>query len=78
MRSLGGLCLLLLLSGCLVQPAPTPSLLTQCSQPRPQVCTMEYAPVCARLNAGGKKDYASACNACADDAVSSYLAGTCS
>ncbi len=78
MRSVGGLCVLLLLSGCLVQPDPQPSLLTQCSEPRPQVCTMEYAPVCAQLKSGSKKEYASGCNACADDTVTAYLTGTCS
>ena len=51
--------------------------LVECTPPRPQVCTMEYAPVCADLTAGGKKQYASACNACADDAVSGYLRGEC-
>ncbi len=66
---------LLLLAACETQPTPT--LVTQCSDPRPQVCTMEYAPVCADLVAGGKKQYASACNACADDAVSGYLKGEC-
>ncbi len=75
MRLALGLSLLLLLAACETQPTPT--LVTQCSDPRPQVCTMEYAPVCADLTAGGKKQYASACNACADDAVSGYLKGEC-
>jgi hypothetical protein len=38
---------------------------------------MEYAPVCADLIAGGRKQYASACNACADDTVAGYLRGEC-
>jgi hypothetical protein len=38
---------------------------------------MEYNPVCATLVAGGTKQYASGCNACADDAVSAYLPGPC-
>lgn len=60
------------------QPSqPAPSLITQCPDPRPQVCTMEYAPVCAVLSAGGSREYASACNACADDAVTGYAAGAC-
>ena len=75
MRLALGLSLLLLVAACETQPTPT--LVTQCSDPRPQVCTMEYAPVCADLTAGGKKQYASACNACADDAVSGYLKGEC-
>jgi len=38
---------------------------------------MEYNPVCATLVAGGVKQYASGCNACADDAVSSYMPDVC-
>ena len=48
-----------------------------CVDPRPQVCTMQYAPACATLIAGGSKEYASSCNACADDAVAGYAAGPC-
>ncbi len=75
MRIALGLVALFAIAACQVQP--TPSLVTQCTDPRPQVCTMEYAPVCADLSAGGKKQYSSACNACADDAVSGYLRGEC-
>ncbi|RLQ22341.1 hypothetical protein DWB85_08675 [Seongchinamella sediminis] len=75
MRITLGALLLLLITGCQTRPAPT--LVTQCTDPRPQVCTMEYAPVCAALVAGGSKQYSSACNACADDAVSGYLSGEC-
>ncbi|PLW68352.1 hypothetical protein [Pseudohalioglobus lutimaris] len=67
--------LLLMLAGCQTRPAP--SLVTQCEEPRPQVCTMEYSPVCADLVAGGKAHYSSGCNACADDAVGGYLQGEC-
>jgi len=75
MRIALGALLLILVAGCETQPAPT--LVTQCTDPRPQVCTMEYAPVCADLVTGGRKQYSSACNACADDAVSGYLNGEC-
>lgn len=75
MRLVMGLLVLSSLTACATQP--TPSLVTQCSTPRPQVCTMEYAPVCADLAAGGRKQYSSACNACADDAVAGYLKGEC-
>ncbi|MFT5710321.1 MAG: hypothetical protein ACI8QT_001015 [Halioglobus sp.] len=49
----------------------------QCVDPRPQVCTMEYNPVCAVLGDGSSKKYSSPCNACADDAVKRYLPGVC-
>ena len=48
-----------------------------CVDPRPQVCTMEYNPVCAVLANGSSKQYSSPCNACADDAVKSYLPDAC-
>jgi hypothetical protein len=38
---------------------------------------MIYDPACGNLAAGGQKEYASGCNACADDAVTSYLPGPC-
>jgi len=38
---------------------------------------MEYNPVCATLVVGGVKQYASGCNACADDAVASYVPDVC-
>jgi hypothetical protein len=79
MRTVWAIIALLVLSGCAapsVKP-PVASPLTQCSEPRPQVCTMEYAPACAQLTSGGYREYASACNACADDAVAGYLPGPC-
>jgi hypothetical protein len=78
MRFACALGMFLLLAACASQPpAPSPSLITQCTDPRPQVCTMEYAPVCAVLSAGGSREYASACNACADDKVTGYAGGAC-
>jgi hypothetical protein len=76
MRFACALAMLLLLAACASQQ-PAPSSTTQCADPRPQVCTMEYAPVCAVLNAGGSREYSSACNACADDAVAGYVGGAC-
>ena len=39
-----------------------------CPEERPQVCTMEYAPVCALLDNGRRQEFASACNACSQRA----------
>ncbi len=58
-----------------VEPEVSP--LTSCEEPRPQVCTMIFAPVCASRADGNLETYASGCNACADDQVSSYLNGAC-
>ena len=67
----------LLLAACASQEPADTDALTQCSEPRPQVCTMEYAPACATLIAGGQKEYASGCNACADDKVAGHVPGPC-
>jgi hypothetical protein len=89
MRRLTTAILMLLLAGCGTShaPAPTPppapepvpveNPLVQCSEPRPQVCTMEYNPVCAQLADASASEYSSPCNACADDSVTGYLPGAC-
>ncbi|MEZ5569779.1 MAG: hypothetical protein R3E54_15810 [Halioglobus sp.] len=48
-----------------------------CPEPRPQVCTMEYAPTCGLHADGSREQYASPCNACADDRVVATLIGAC-
>ena len=91
MRSATGACFVFFLTifmtacgfGGRSQPAPivgssvSQGTGTACAEPRPQVCTMEWSPVCANTLAGASKQYASACNACADDQVSAYQSGEC-
>jgi hypothetical protein len=48
-----------------------------CTEPRPEVCTMDYQPVCASLENGSRKTYSNGCNACSDLAIISYHDGTC-
>jgi len=48
-----------------------------CVEPRPEVCTMDYRPVCARLVTGDYRTYANACAACADPSVVGHLPGAC-
>ena len=50
---------------------------TICVEPRPEVCTMDYRPVCARLESGEMRTYSNACGACADAAVIAHLPGAC-
>ena len=76
---------LLVLAGCSATASkPEPALplasdpIVPCTEPRPELCTMEYAPACGSLVAGGFRTYASACNACADSAVAGYQNGSCS
>jgi hypothetical protein len=49
----------------------------QCTEPRPQICTMEYIPVCADLSDGTRRTYASGCVACSDANVVNYRPGQC-
>ena len=51
--------------------------LTLCPEPRPQVCTMDYRPVCAELKEGGSKTYSNGCGSCADPKVVGYRDGAC-
>ena len=52
-----------------------------CTEPRPEVCTMDYTPVCGLRNIAGKeewKTYSNACSACSDPAVTGYRKDACS
>ena len=64
------------------RPGPASPLasdpITPCADPRPELCTMEYAPACGSLIAGGFRTYSSGCNACADEGVKGYQSGPCS
>jgi hypothetical protein len=77
-----------LAAGCATQPEPPAAAENStaaadsgtagsCSEPRPQVCTMIYAPVCALHLDGREETHASACNACADETVVSHREGAC-
>ena len=48
-----------------------------CTDPRPEVCTMDYNPVCATLADGSTATYPNGCGACADVAVVSHRPGAC-
>ena len=58
------------------QPAAIEGL-RLCEEPRPQVCTLEYAPVCAVLDGGERKEFASGCSACGDKTVTGHVEGPC-
>jgi hypothetical protein len=76
-------CSLLLLSACsgpVAENGSSPAELagfTACVEPRPQVCTQQYDPVCGRLANGDTVTYANSCMACSDADVSGYLPGAC-
>ena len=58
--------------------APGSTDVILCENPRPQMCTREYAPVCATLSNGTQQTYATACTSCSDTSVISYVDGECS
>jgi hypothetical protein len=48
-----------------------------CNESRPEMCTMDYNPVCGSLPDGLFKTYSNACTACTDPNVNSYYPGEC-
>ena len=72
--------LCLLLGGC---AASSPDMKAMpegaqvCEDPRPQVCTMDYRPVCGNLADGSQKTYSNGCGACGDAAVDFWTEGAC-
>ena len=69
-------------AGCAQTPpaeetASAPPDLVLCEDPRPQICTAIYDPVCALTADNSYKTYASDCSACGDANVSGYIPGAC-
>lgn len=52
-------------------------VLVVCEEPRPQVCTMQYDPVCGLTGNNQYKTYSNACSACSDVSVSGHIPGAC-
>ena len=50
---------------------------TPCKDPRPQICTMNYQPVCGLLNDNQQKTFSNGCAACSDSKVKSYAENAC-
>jgi len=51
--------------------------MTQCTVPRPQICTRDFRPVCAKKSDGTFKTFSNACTACSDPAVIGHREGKC-
>jgi hypothetical protein len=68
---------LLLISGCQSSPAQLENKLV-CKDPRPEICTMNYQPVCGLDSSNSAKTYSNACGACSDKNVVTYMEGECS
>jgi len=52
--------------------------LIKCSEPRPEMCTMDYQPVCGFNLDNSSKTYSNACSACSQQKVIKYMKGDCS
>ena len=50
---------------------------TTCKEPRPEMCTQDYRPVCAKLGDESMKTYSNGCTACTDPKVVGYYQGAC-
>ena len=50
---------------------------TMCSEPRPEVCTLDYNPVCGYKSDGTSKTYSNGCSACIVKEVIGYKNGEC-
>jgi len=73
-------------------PKPEPIIptgaYTQCKDPRPEICTKEFRPVCAKVDTGVRcvttpcpssenKTYSTGCSACSDTKVDGYWKNAC-
>ncbi len=47
-----------------------------CPEIRPQLCTMDYTPVCGFTDSG-RETFSNGCGACANAEVIGYIAGEC-
>lgn len=67
------------LSACTAsQPvSPTKAVLTKCQEPRPELCTQDYTPVCAARADGTRMTVSNGCTACSDPVVVGYRPGEC-
>lgn len=60
------------------KPLPIlPSYSNSCPDKRPQMCTMDYRPVCGTTESGELKTFGNACGACSDATVRGFTEGEC-
>jgi hypothetical protein len=69
--------LLVAACGSTQQPVTLKMETFKCPEVRPEICTMDYNPVCGISSDGSFKTYSNSCNACTDPKVTSYYLGVC-
>lgn len=74
--------LILLLAVPLLATACKPDAARQnldvvCKDPRPEMCTMNYLPVCGISSDNSEKTYSNGCTACSHPEVIGYRKGAC-
>lgn len=85
LRSLSLLSLVVLTVGCAttceeeneINNEPGALDLILCEEPRPQICTREYDPVCATFKDGSTVTGSTGCTSCSDPEVIGYKKGAC-
>ena len=69
------------LAACATADQPVPKVenseFTQCQDPRPEICTMDYRPVCGVSVSGQSTTYSNGCGACSHPDVVAYTEGEC-
>jgi len=58
-------------------PVERPADWTECTDPRPQVCTFHYLPVCGFDADGNQATFGNDCSACADPKIIGHVPGAC-
>jgi hypothetical protein len=59
------------------QQSPRQLLETECREPRPEVCTFQYQPVCGLTEGGKWKTFSNGCQACSEAGVIGHRDGAC-
>lgn len=70
------LTVLILVTAC-KQDAANQDMDVVCKDPRPEICTMNYLPVCGISSDETVKTYANGCTACSNQHVLGYREGAC-
>lgn len=66
------------ITACSANIEKTSAAVVICKDPRPQMCTRDYRPVCGLISDSKVKTYSNGCSACGEAKVLSYTEDVCS